>query len=109
MPTPVVVTKEDVDDIARKLDEFGAVLNDREKIVLLGILALAGHSVDDLAQKSAPVRPSGNPPPSTAPSLSSGFREAFQKGVGTRFTLDPTDPSQTERIKSTKVGVDIDF
>jgi hypothetical protein len=32
MATDIVLTQADVDDIAKKLDEFGAVLNDREKV-----------------------------------------------------------------------------
>ena len=107
MPTEVIVTQADIDDIAKKLDEFGAVLNDRERAVLLGVLGLAADGIEKAAAGAPPP-----PPPatggSTIPSLSSGFRNAFQKGVGTRFTIDPSQTEKNTTVKGS-IGVDSTF
>jgi hypothetical protein len=99
--TQVVVTQADIDDVASKLDEFGAVLNDREKAILLGVFSLAAGGISKAAQ-SAGTPQSGTSAQSSVPSLSAGFRTAFQKGVGTRFTVDS---GQTEAV-GVKVGID---
>jgi len=98
--TDVTVTQADVDDMASKLDQFGAVLNDREKAVLLGIFGLAAQAISD------EVRGSTSTPaqPSSLPSLSSGFRAAFQKGLGTRFRFGSSQ-SESTTVKG-NVGVD---
>jgi hypothetical protein len=98
MATDIVLTQSDVDDIAQKLDEFGAVLNDREKVILLATLALAGQGIAKAAQAATPEK-SPSPAPPTLPSLSSGFRNAFQKGIGSHFSTNQTD--QTEKISGT--------
>ena len=103
MPTEVIVTQADVDDIAKKLDEFGAVLNDREKAVLLGVLGLAAEGIDAASQAASASSSSTAP----LPSLSSGFRNAFQKGVGTRFRVGASQTEATS-VKGT-VGVDHTF
>jgi hypothetical protein len=103
MATEVIVTQADIDDLATKLDEFGAVLNDREKAIMIGVLELAGQGVAAAASKAA-----ANPPtPSTTavPPLSVGFRDAFKQGVGTRFRID--DSAQTEST-TVKGGVSVD-
>jgi hypothetical protein len=101
MPTEVIVTQADIDDIAKKLDEFGAVLNEREKAVLLGVLGLAADGIEKAAAAAPPAPPKGA---SSVPSLSSGFRNAFQKGVGTRFTINPSQ-SESTTVKGS-IGVD---
>jgi hypothetical protein len=105
MATDVVLTQPDVEDLAKKLDDFGAVLNDREKVILLGMLALAGQGIAKAAQAATP-QPSPAPAAPALPSLSSGFRNAFQKGIGSHFSTNQTD--QTEAIGGT-IGIKYEF
>ena len=95
MPTEVIVTQADVDDIAKKLDEFGAVLNDREKAVLLGVLGLAAEGINAASQAASGSSSSTAP----LPSLSSGFRNAFQRGVGSRFRIVTSQTEATSRCQ----------
>jgi predicted nicotinamide N-methyase len=54
-PRTVQVRQEDIDNIARKLDEFAAVITERERAVLLGVLRRAGREIDDI-HRLGPVR-----------------------------------------------------
>jgi len=98
----VKVTQDDVESIARKLDELSAALTEREIAVLQGVFGLVGQSIDQLAAASpattAPELPAKLPP------LSTGFRQAFEHGVGTKFTVQPTE-AEAVNVKGT-VGVD---
>ena len=91
MATEVIVTQADIDDLATKLDQFGAVLNDREKAIMIGVLELAGQGVDAAASAAA-TTPST---PTPVPPLSVGFRDAFKQGVGTRFLIDASQAEGT--------------
>jgi hypothetical protein len=102
----VQVTQEDVESIARKLDELSAVLTPREVAVLQGVFGLVGQSIDELAASSPPAG-AALAPLADASALSQGFREAFEHGVGTKFTVEPSDAEGQTNVKgSSQVAVD---
>jgi hypothetical protein len=79
MPTEIAVTQQDINNIAKKLDEFGAVLSERERSLLLGIFGLAGKEL-----RARISQADGHP---AQHGLASGFRDAFQPGIGGKLTL----------------------
>lgn len=89
MPTTIKVTEDDVDNIARKLDEFAEVLTERERTIFLTVLDLAGKELKDRLATIQPTTPS-----SGLPSLSAGFKGAFQPSVGAKLTYDETGESE---------------
>ena len=92
MPTTLKMTQDDIDGLAKKLDEFAAVLTDRERAILLGILKMAGKEIGEVAAQAQ------NPkPPASLPPLSQGFHDAFQQGAGTTFTF--SEGSEAERYE----------
>ena len=97
MAADVVVSQNDVDDLAKKLDEFGAVLNDREKAVMLGLMTLAQKTVEHHPHPGhSAATPSTDSVTGTLPPLSAGFKSAFEKGVGAKFHID--SPADSEKI-----------
>lgn len=99
--SPVIrVTQEDIDNLAVKLDEFATVLNEREQLLLTSIIGLAGDAIQEWIDEGSP-EPSqavtGPPHP-----LSAGFRDAFRRGVGTKFTVERDTSSEAE-ADTTKV------
>jgi hypothetical protein len=90
MSTTLRITQDDIDNIARKLDDFAQVLSQRERTVFLAVLQLAGKEIKETLQqlKSTTVSPSPLPP------LSAGFRGAFQPGVGAKLVYDETAESE---------------
>ena len=78
------ITQEDLAALARKLDELGDVLTEKEQTLLLAVFKLAGKEINDRVRASASAgggsqtesgrglavaRPSGR--------LSAGFKDAF--------------------------------
>ena len=102
----IEVTQQDIDDLAKKLDEFSAVLTDRERGVLYGVLGMAGKSIEELIRAGEPTTPTTAP--TAVPPLSAQFKDAFENGVGTRFRIrTPTEAEATNvRVKG---GVDGDW
>jgi hypothetical protein len=108
VPFEVIVNQADIDGIAKKLDQFGAVLNDREKTVLLGVLGLAADGINKVAA-AAPVAPPGGSGASSLPPLSAGFRNAFRKGVGSKIKIDSSQAESVEGGTTVSVGIGIGF
>ena len=50
------ITSADVDNLTKKLSEFAATLGEKEQLVLMGVLELAGKMYEGTATKSAPKR-----------------------------------------------------
>jgi hypothetical protein len=61
---------DELDNLATKLDEFAKVLSDKERAML--------HTLQ-FGRPAGPLR---------SARLSDGFREAFERGCGTVFTID---------------------
>lgn len=96
-----IVTQAEISNLAKKLDELGDVLNEKERAVLLAIFKLAGNAIStrlkgggsgDGQTESGAVGP--RPPgggtgtmASSGPALSAGFRGAFQSLGSTDFNL----------------------
>jgi hypothetical protein len=91
------ITKEDVEQLAAKLDTIGEQLSEKEKVILLTIFRVAGSAMAEQAQEVAGFN-FGSPAfasfavnrleGSSLPSLSHGFNRAFEFGqIGGR-TLD---------------------
>ncbi len=79
----LAVTKDDVASIAKKLDEFAAVLSEREQMIFMTMISLAGKAIAAAAKAGgAPTQKPHLPP------LSQGFRNAFVPGGVTKFTLN---------------------
>ncbi|WP_437625295.1 hypothetical protein [Sorangium sp. So ce1151] len=95
----IVITKEDLDGISRKLDEFGAVLTERERTVLLATFGIAAQAIAQASKGAAPVKAGAAAP---LPPLSVGFRKAFESGVGTRFTLEDVS-GDAESVRNVQV------
>jgi len=104
MPEVITVTQADIDGLGRKLDEFSAVLTDRERTVLYGVLGMAGKSIEEVVQShqggGAPSGASGG----QLPSLSQQFQEAFENGVGTRFRVHTPSEAEQVRVKGSVDG-----
>jgi hypothetical protein len=104
VPDMIQVTQADVDNVARKLEEFSAVLSDRERAVLMSVIGIAGQAIDKLVSD---VQSGGGTAPGGAAaggSLSQGFRDAFARGVGTKFAF--SEPSETEQVRNIKIDGD---
>jgi hypothetical protein len=72
------VKKTDVDSLAGKLDEFGDVLTDNERALLLYTFSLTGK---DIAKQTPSGGATGGPAPkSNLPKLSAAFESAFFPG-----------------------------
>lgn len=82
------VTQDDIDNIATKLDEFSAVLNDREHRVLRALFTYARRAIDAERRQEAP---------SARPPLSASFRKAIDAGADGVFEIG--DESDEEFIK----------
>lgn len=103
MATQIQITQADIDDVAKKLDEFAAVLNERERSILLAVVGLAGKAVQDLYEAGTKGA-AGAPGPKALPALSAGFRQAFANGVGAKFRIyDPVE-AETVRVKGSVDG-----
>jgi len=90
MSTQISVTNEDINSIAKKLDEFAAVLTPREQGIILSVFSIAAKVIaSESAQKKAP----GAPTP-----LSAGFRDAFKAGAGTKFSIE--DDGEAEKVRN---------
>jgi hypothetical protein len=48
MKRSIEITPPEIDNLTKKLEEFGATLNDKENTILMGILELAGKSLLDV-------------------------------------------------------------
>jgi hypothetical protein len=88
----ITVTKEQVEELAAKLDRLGEELDDEERALLLAIFALAGEAVgrrsdEDVegflfgpsTEVGARLQVSGLQSPPTS-ALSDGFKSAFTRG-----------------------------
>lgn len=73
-------TQDDIDNIAKKLDEFSAVLNERESTLLLCLFGVAAKSIADAGRST-----NGN---ARLPGLATTFRQAFTAGLGNKFAID---------------------
>lgn len=93
MSITINITQGDVDNIAKKLDEFAEVLTEKERTIFLAVLNLAGKELKDKLQS---LKPGGEKPTSTSglPSLSAGFKTAFEPSVGAKLTYDETGESE---------------
>jgi len=87
----ITVTKEQVDELASKLDRLGEELSDEERALLLAIFALAGQAIATAneAEVAGFAMGSGLGPgsrvqvsgvQSTSVPLSDGFKSAFVRG-----------------------------
>ena len=86
----ITVTKEEIDELATKLDGLGADLDEEERGLLLAVFALAGRAIDRAGDEvegftagsglpaGSRVQVSGVQPSTTA--LSDGFKSAFVQG-----------------------------
>lgn len=79
MATVENVTTADIDNLAAKLDEFAEVLDERERMFLLGLLEMAGKTLREDALGADPGAPST--------SVSEGFRAAFAGAVGMKLQV----------------------
>ncbi len=86
MQKQVLVTTDDVNNIAKKLDEFSAVLNDREYILMLAILGMAKNAINAAKGQGAAAK-------EERPQLSQTFREALVLGIGRTFVVS-TSPAE---------------
>jgi hypothetical protein len=88
------ITKEDVEQLAAKLDTIGEQLSEKEKVILLTVFRVAGSAMAEQAEEVAGFN-FGSPAfasvavnrleGSSLPSLSHGFNRAFEFGqVGGR-------------------------
>lgn len=92
MITEIYLTKDDVDNITVKLDEFSSVLSDREYALLLAVFAYAKPAIADAvakarAEESAPRAP-----------LSSALRATVEAGIGSIFTMNTGEGSDAEGL-----------
>ncbi len=94
----IQISQTDIDNLAKKLDEFSAVLSPNEQALLHAIFGMAGMSVSGAASESesggvdlsrgmtgfsdAKISITGN-----LPKLSSGFLDAFRPVRPGRFTF----------------------
>lgn len=103
MADTITISESDIADIGRKLDEFAAVLTSREHAVLFAALKLAGNAVRQEAARSATggAGTSAGPSATGLPSLSEGFRNAFQPGIGGKFRI----PSPSDAEGGAGIGV----
>ena len=85
----LTISQTDLANLAKKLDEIGDVLSEKERSVLLAIFKLAGLSIAskvqgaDSSQKESGMRASAL----TRASLSEGFKGAFQSIGAADFSL----------------------
>jgi len=103
MPEIITVTQADIDGLGRKLDEFSAVLTERERTVLYGVLGMAGKSIEEVVQSHQGGTPSGASE-GQLPSLSQQFQDAFENGVGTRFQVHTPSEAESTRVKGSVDG-----
>jgi hypothetical protein len=93
------IRQADIDSLSRKLDEISDVLSPEERGLFLAIFKLAsatlgGGATGGSSSQTESGRLGGGMPPlptsgsiasGTLPRLSSGFRDAFQPVLGSRF------------------------
>jgi hypothetical protein len=87
----------DIESLASKLDEFGAVLTDKEKALLAAAFGLASTALSQAGSEAesggvqigaiASRADSKVQMPQSAPSLSAAFRKSFTAGKPGRFTI----------------------
>ena len=94
----ISISQQDIDSIARKLDDFGDVLSENERGVLLAIFGLAATAIGSASSESEAA---GNPITHSIasfsdtrlsfsgrlPRLSDGFQNAFRPGAAGRFKI----------------------
>lgn len=93
----IKLNQNDIDSLAGKLDEFAAVLTDKERALMHSIFGLASTSLNQAGSEAesggvqmreiaafsdAKVRI-----PQSMPSLSDAFRNSFKPGSKGRFTI----------------------
>lgn len=81
MAGEIRITQADIDNLATKLDDFSEALSPQERDVLLTIMRVAGEALESSGGETTTEISGGR--------LSDGFRDAFQRGVGTTFRIDP--------------------
>ena len=87
------ITQEDLTALARKLDELGDVLTDKEQALLLAVFKLAGKEINDRVRAGSSS--SGSQTESgrdvavaqRTGALSAGFKDAFLSVGNTDFNL----------------------
>jgi len=88
----VTVTQSDLANLARKLDELGAVLTEKERALLLAVFRLAAASIASKLQttqtESGSAGPVTGPVTPNIPPLSGGFREAFSPLGSSSFSVN---------------------
>lgn len=87
----------DIEDLAGKLDEFSAVLSDKEKALMSAVFGLASTALQQASSEaeSGGARMRELPSfadakvalPQTMPRLSDAFRNSFKPGSMGRFTI----------------------
>lgn len=85
----ILVTKTDIESIAKKLEQIHSTFSPHEHEVLLGTFGLAQKALADSkgsVDVVAPASTQGKPA-----SLAAGFRGAFAAGVGGAGDADPGD------------------
>ena len=103
----VTIAQNEIDDLAKKIDQFGSTLNERERAVLLGVFAQASSAkykaIADARGAGLSV-PTSPPPivatiPKKLPSLSDRFKDTFWPGRAGRFEFATSDrESETESV-----------
>lgn len=106
----VTIAQKEIDDLAKKIDQFGSSLNERERAVLLGVFSQASSArykaIADArgAGLSVPTTP---PPivatiPRQLPSLSDRFKDSFWPGRAGRYEFAKSEAESD--VESLSVG-----
>jgi hypothetical protein len=104
----VRVSRHDLENLARKLDELAPSLNDQERAALLAVFGMASQRFESVMAEQGDSGITGDaqmevdlPNQGTLPPLSTSFMSAFSPGDPAAFSTEATEVTGTVGIKWT--------
>jgi len=115
----IKIGQDQIDGLAKKLDEFSEVLDENERALLLAVFGIASTALSQANQESEaaggrairgtqsitslPDSKMERPVAAALPKLSAGFRNAFTSGAAGRFKFAGVGPVADVAVGGTTV------